>query len=120
METDCFIFSDGSEFTFDNDTCIIYLPSIVGVSNLFQELAETLSFPSYFGNNWNAVNDCLNDFSWFQEKRIVLIHKSLPKLNKSDMDIYLDILKDCVNSWAGDENHEFIVVFPMNCKNSIK
>ncbi|MDR2241109.1 MAG: barstar family protein [Zoogloeaceae bacterium] len=31
---------------------------------LLDRIAETLSFPDWFGHNWDALADCLGDLSW--------------------------------------------------------
>jgi hypothetical protein len=42
---------------------------------------------------------------------LVLVHESLPKLSRGDLQVYLEILRDSVIDWVGDERHEFEVVF---------
>lgn len=38
-----------------------------------QEWAAALQFPSYFGHNWDAFEDCLNDLEWLNARRTVAI-----------------------------------------------
>ena len=79
---------------------------------LFSILSKALKFP-YFGRNWDALNDCLHDFSWTDIFQITVIHRDIPALG-GDTRIYLDILADCVEDWKRHENHQFRVVFPLS------
>ena len=42
-------------------------------SALFGALSREFQFPDYFGENWDAVADCLGDLEWLDEKRFVLL-----------------------------------------------
>lgn len=111
--------SKPSEFEV-RDSFVAHIPKINGVKHLFGELSEKLQFPSYFGRNWDAVNDCLNDFMWIEEKDIVIVHDSSINLSEKDFDIYIDILHDTILSWLSDTEHTLRVVFRTDYKEIIE
>lgn len=40
---------------------------------LFLEWAQALELPPYFGQTWEALEECLNDTAWFPAKTYVLV-----------------------------------------------
>lgn len=38
-----------------------------------QEWAAALQFPSSFGTNWDAFEDCMNDLEWLNARRVVAV-----------------------------------------------
>ena len=40
--------------------------------SLYQEIAAALQFPYYFGNNWNALDECLKDLDWLSVKIFII------------------------------------------------
>lgn len=64
--------------------------------SLFQEWAAALQFPYYFGENWDAFEECLADLGWLRADRVViyLTHadQALPK-SAGDQATFLAILK---------------------------
>lgn len=86
-------------------------PHISVPDELLRALYYLLWFPGYFGFNWDALYDCLNDFEWIPCKKIVVVHERLPNFVDEDLKIYLEILRDAVASWSGSEVHEFEVFF---------
>jgi RNAse (barnase) inhibitor barstar len=86
-------------------------PEIHKKEQLFQALYQLLWLPGYFGFNWDALNDCLNDFSWIREKRVVIEHAQLPKISDEDLKIYLGILRDAVLNWKREDDHCLEIVF---------
>lgn len=39
--------------------------------------AETMSFPNYFGRNWDAFEECINDLSWAPARGYVLLYEHM-------------------------------------------
>jgi hypothetical protein len=78
--------------------------------DLLRFLSKQLNFPEYFGCNWDAFEECLNDLSWLEHKRVVLRHHDIPlDAESSDRKTYLDILSSAAGSMA---NPEVVVAFP--------
>ena len=42
-------------------------------SDLFSVVASAMEFPDYFGNNWDALNDCLRDMEWMPAAGYLLV-----------------------------------------------
>ncbi|WP_456154193.1 barstar family protein [Streptomyces microflavus] len=71
---------------------------------LFGEFAEKMQFPSYFGRNWAALEDCLYDMTWSPSPGgyLVVIEEwpAVLRGSKENIPVFLDILNDVGSSWA--------------------
>ena len=69
-----------------------------GKEKLLSVLAAKLRFPSYFGQNWDALEECLRDLSWLSEQmRVVIVHEAFPFSAAGDsLATYQSILADAV------------------------
>ena len=54
----------------------INLRRIRGKAGLLSHIARILEFPDWFGNNWDALHDCLGDLSRTQEQGYVILLKN--------------------------------------------
>lgn len=64
------------------------------------EFAAALQFPDYFGENWDAFHDCINDLRWMPSQSLVLWVTKTDKLlskNAKDLRILIEILIEKVN-----------------------
>lgn len=67
---------------------IIDCTGISDERSIFSAFMTALHFPSYFGWNWNALNDCLGDLDWIGNKYIHVVLSDFdcmiraPKLEK--------------------------------------
>lgn len=64
------------------------------VPDFFDEVAAALQFPFYFGENWNAFNDCINDLEWIiGEAYILLVSDALLLLSDADSKDFRILIK---------------------------
>jgi len=88
-------------------------PGIETKQSLMAAVAELLTFPDYFGWNWDAFDERIRDLSWLPRGSVFLVHSDLPFANDFDnARIYLAILHDAVGKMPKSKNHSLTVVFP--------
>ena len=77
------------------------------------ELARLLDFPSYFGNNWDALYDCLTDLAWLPAGGYVIVvtdaHQLLVR-REVDFTTFVDVMNDVGKHWATPEASEAVRV----------
>jgi RNAse (barnase) inhibitor barstar len=77
---------------------------------LFDEMAAALQFPYYFGENWDALDECLVDLEWLEGSGFVLIFTEAQTLlagePASELADLLEILEEAARSWASPAKHE--------------
>ena len=77
---------------------------------LMQTIAKALGFPDWFGGNWDALEDCLTDFSWREAAGHVLLFEGSRGLAEDDAGILIDVLTAAAEFWAG-QGKPFFAVF---------
>ncbi len=109
-----FLFTDDPSAVAGKNTLCLHVPTALADKRaVLAWYAEALSFPSYFGANWDAFSECIRDLAWLAPSNIVIAHGDLPMAGySSDQDIYLDVLADAVFDWKGDAARHFKVTFP--------
>ncbi|MEV5507313.1 barstar family protein [Streptomyces orinoci] len=72
--------------------------------------AADLGFPGWFGHNWDALADCLMDFSWWRKdgepSGYLLLAEDWDTFRKSapeDARMAETIFRDAIDFWAGRE-----------------
>lgn len=71
-------------------------------AGLFARFAAVFRFPEWFGDNWDALADCLGDLSWWPARGYVLVLGETAALRRARPDAWqqlLDILSDSADSW---------------------
>ena len=70
---------------------------------LFNTFSSKLQFPDYFGDNWDAFNDCFNDLEWLDSNQYVLFFKNFEETLTQDIDeleIFLEIIEEAIKDWT--------------------
>jgi len=75
---------------------------IASKGDFLQVIAEEMIFPSYFGNNWDALVDCLMDLSWVRAEGYVVLFDHAGRFalgQPEEWVIAVDILRSAVEYW---------------------
>jgi len=85
----------------NSEDFIVRVPKgIRSAQDLFARLADAGNFPGYFGANWNALLDCLRDFSWIPNRTVIILHADIPLQNApEECHTYLEILSSAREDW---------------------
>lgn len=73
------------------------------LDGLFNEFANVFSFPDYFGENWAAFDECINDLSWIKAEAYITIINSIDEVLKNedeDFEIFISYLIRTIDEWV--------------------
>jgi len=79
------------------------LEGCTGKQELLERIARALSFPDWFGFNWDALRDCLTDLSWQSTEGYVIVLENADALYAhapAELAIALELLGDAATGWA--------------------
>ena len=96
----------------DDDTWVCLVPKgITTTLELMEYLKIGLRFPDYFGRNWNALDDFLDDLPWIHERNIIIANEEFPQIPEKQLNYYIDALKTASDFWKQDGRKTFTVLF---------
>lgn len=87
--------------------------NIKSKADFFQKSAEIMIFPDYFGENWDAFNDCMNDLSWLSANGYLLLYTQPDNFAQNDPQewaIALDIFQEAVEYWEGTDTPMYVLL----------
>jgi hypothetical protein len=82
-------------------------------AELLSHIAAALDFPTWFGGNWDALEDCITDLSWRAARAHLLLFEGFERLRAArgdDFGVLLDILGSSAEFWA-ERGRPFFAVF---------
>src|SRR3954471_10265372 len=62
------------------------------VRGLHNEFGAALQFPSYYGENWTALSDCMRDLEWLPFKSFVLVVTRANLVLKNEAEAAFEVL----------------------------
>jgi RNAse (barnase) inhibitor barstar len=71
-------------------------------ASLFNEWAAALQFPAYFGGNWDAFEDCLNDLGWLNGSSHIIAVTNVDRIltrSRSEWRTFVEILHAAAEEW---------------------
>lgn len=82
-------------------------------AEFFQASAKTMNFPDYFGDNWDAFSDCIDDLSWLSADGYILLYTqpdNFANNDPSEWSIALDIFQEVVESWRETDTPMYVLL----------
>jgi RNAse (barnase) inhibitor barstar len=73
----------------------------------FDESAAALQFPYYFGDNWDAFNDCITDLAWLRADAVVVCitdaNHLLEAAPAEQLHLFVTVLDKAAQRWNHPE-----------------
>jgi hypothetical protein len=74
-------------------------------AGLLAEFARALSFPDYFGHNWDALEECLADLDWLPARGYVVVVTDADQVltkpdDVDDYETFIEILAEAGEAWS--------------------
>jgi len=79
--------------------------NIARKEQLMNAASTAMHFPKHFGNNWDALEECLTDLEWIEADGYVIYYDHIDGLLEAHPDQFetlVEILRDSVASWKED------------------
>lgn len=80
---------------------------------VLQGLAKTLKLPEWFGNNFDALYDCLTDLTWQHTSASVIVLSGVESLYTSDPEVWeilLSVMASAAEYWQNAETPFWIFI----------
>jgi hypothetical protein len=99
----------------DNNSKLFYLDGhkIVDRASLLQQFASAMQFPEHFGNNWDALADCLTDLDEDGIDRYIIFIDRLDNFAPAEPQqwtTFIDICKSIVKYWQDTDTPMYILI----------
>ena len=82
------------------DVARVNLRAATDKAGMLDAFARALGFPEWFGGNWDALEECLDDLSWRRGSSHVILIEGGSRVPRPDAAMLRDILADAAKAWA--------------------
>lgn len=72
-------------------------------AGVFDQFGAALQFPYYFGENWAAFSECIQDLTWLPATHYVIVILDAEELLKTDDEAFgvlISIFRHCCKNWT--------------------
>lgn len=93
----------------------IYGGKCITVDDLFTEFSDKFKFPNYFGYNWPAFDECINDLSWLPADGYVVLIDNVTKIlidYSNDFETFIKLLCKATYEWINGRNYDSFPTLP--------
>jgi hypothetical protein len=76
------------------------------LGDLHNEVGAALQFPSYYGENWDAMDECIRDLSWMPANSYLVVVLDIGSVLPDDevgLRTFLTVLSDASKAWASPD-----------------
>jgi RNAse (barnase) inhibitor barstar len=87
--------------------------NIARKEQLLNHVATALHFPTDFGQNWDALEECLTDMEWVDADGYLIYYEHIEGLQSAHPDQFetlVEILRDAVSSWKEDDTAMIVLL----------
>jgi hypothetical protein len=78
----------------------IVLHGVTDKAALLRRIGAVLGFPAWFGENWDALEDCLTDLSWREGEGNVLVLEGFQLLPPEDLGVLIEVMVCAAEFWG--------------------
>ena len=89
------------------------LSKVTTKEDFLSTISKALKFPSYFGMNWDAFEECLTDFEWCTAKGYVIILQAVEAFSRKVPDEFktaCHILKSAAEYWKSQKKPFYVFI----------
>ncbi|MBD1825642.1 barstar family protein [Cyanobacteria bacterium FACHB-DQ100] len=75
---------------------------IASKEEFLREVAEAMDFPTYFGYNWDAFDECIRDLNWLPAQKYIVIYDRpdiFARAQPEQWQIAQEILQSAAHHW---------------------
>lgn len=83
----------------------IDLSRVADREGFLDAVGKALSFPDWYGHNWDALADCLTDMSWLAADGYVIALENadgFARAHPADFAMALSVFQDAADTWRED------------------
>ena len=88
----------------------IDLSSRAGKPELLRAFSAALEFPDWFGENWDALEDCLTDLSWLAAPGHLILIDGFANLGRDEQDVLCGVLAGAAEFWRAQRTPFYAVL----------